>query len=306
MGARSTAAWAFVGVVVGAIGSVAAVAYSPLGDYVRPRETPRPLDSPSPAASASAEPPAKPTDSPAKSQRRAAVAAPTAPTPTAAPSGEAAVEQGATSVASDPAPASATQHAVAARAPDAGSTVTANDEGDEDGIAARADDGSDENDHAPPPEPASLANHPAPAIRNVNDAKALIRRGDADGALAGLQRLRHARPAPSAVRSSEIATLIGDLYFDKKWWTDALREYRFAITLDARAKRNDILVNNSVRALADRTTYPRARRLLLDYVGRNAAPALKRAAKSGSPLLLRRRAQQVLATLESKSYRSRR
>ncbi|HEX6835897.1 MAG TPA: hypothetical protein VF334_04955, partial [Polyangia bacterium] len=165
------------------------------------------------------------------------------------------------------------------------------------------DDGSNENDRAPAPESASVQNRPAPPVRNISDAKALMRKGDADGALAGLYKLRHARPAPSAAKASEIATLIGDLYFDKKWWTDGLREYRFAITLDGRAKRNEILLNNSVRALGDHNTAARARRLLLDYVGRGAAPALRRAARSGATPQLRHQAQKVLATLESKSYR---
>jgi len=196
----------------------------------------------------------------------------------------------------------ATPPAVAAHAPDACS-ATPPDETEDDDAQAKVDDGSNENDRAPAPESASVQNRPAPSVRNISDARALMRKGDTDGALAGLYRLRHARPAPSSAKASEIATLIGDLYFDKKWWTDALREYRFAITLDGRAKKNDILINNSVRALADHNTFARARRLLLDYIGRVAAPALKRTAKSGATPLLRRRAQKVLATLESKSYR---
>ena len=61
-----------------------------------------------------------------------------------------------------------------------------------------------------------------------------------------------------------------------------------------------------MHALGDHNTYARARRLILEYVGRGAAPTLKRTAKSGATPQLRRRAQKVLATLESKSYRSRR
>src|SRR6185312_9147377 len=187
---------------------------------------------------------------------------------------------------------------------DAGNpAVAGNEEGDDDDTPAKSDDGSGENDRTPPPEPAAVAAHAAPSVRNVNDVKALLRKGDSDGALAGLYRLRHGHPAPTGAKASEIATLIGDVYFDKKWWTDGLKEYRFAIAVDGRTKRNEILVSNSVRALGERATYARARRLLLDYVGRGAVPALKRAARSGGTPQLRRRAQMVLATLESKSYR---
>ena len=168
----------------------------------------------------------------------------------------------------------------------------------------KVDDGSGENNRIAPAR-AAAAPREAPSIRSVGDARALIKKGNLDGALAGLHRLRRARPTPSASKSSGIATLIGDLYFDRKWWTDGLREYRFAIALDGRARRSSTLIDNSVHALADRTTYPRARRLILDYVGKSAAPALKRAARQTSSPTLRRRAQKLLATLESKSYRPR-
>ncbi len=284
-GASLTAAWAFAGVLVGAAGAVAVVAYSPLGDYLRPRESGR-------AAAGSDVRPATKMTGPAHPTK-------TAPTATAANRPDLATPLAAS------APPDLATAAVAARTPDAATATVASDDGeDDDTPSTKADDGSGENDRVPPPQPAAVQNRPAPPIRSVGDARALIRKGDTDGALAGLYRLRHGKPTPSASKASEIAMLIGGLYFDKKWWTDGLREYRFAITLDAHAKKNEILLNNSVHALADRNTYARARRLLLDYVGRGAAPALKRAARSGSTPLLRRRAQKVLATLESKSYRS--
>jgi serine/threonine protein kinase len=272
------AAWAFVGVIVGSCAAVAAVAYSPLGDFVRPPQKSEP--------SPKSEPPPK--------HERAGKPQPVARV----------IPDMTTAVAAPAPPDLATAPAVATHAPDAGAAAAANDDSDDDDTPAKADDGSNENDRAPPPESASVQNRAAPSVRGVSDAKALIRKGDTDGALAGLYKLRHGRPAPSSAKASEIATLIGDLYFDKKWWTDGLREYRFAITLDARAKRNEMLLTNSVHALSERATYARARRLLLDYIGRNAVPALKRAARSGATPQLRRRAQKVLATLESKSYRS--
>ena len=142
-------------------------------------------------------------------------------------------------------------------------------------------------------------------MRNVNDVTRAHEQGRPDGALAGLYRLRHGKPTPSAAKASEIATLIGDLYFDEVVDRRRCASIASPSRSTARAKKNDILVDNSVRALGERSTYARARRLILDYVGRGAAPALKRAAKSGATPQLRRRAQKVLATLESKSYRSR-
>ena len=272
--ARLPAAWAFVGVVAGSVAAVAAFAYSPLGDYLRPRrEDPVVKAEPARRATPKIIEPADKTDL-------------------------------ASADAARPPQDLATAASVAAHPPDAGAAAASNEESDDEDAPTKADDGSNENDRAPPPESAAVQNRSAPSIRSVRDAKALIKKGDSDGALAGLYKLRHGRPTPSSSKASEIATLIGDLYFEKKWWTDALREYRFAITLDSRAKRNEALLGNSVHALSERATYARARRLLLDYVGRGAAPALKRAVKSGATPQLRRRAQKVLATLESKSYRS--
>jgi eukaryotic-like serine/threonine-protein kinase len=160
----------------------------------------------------------------------------------------------------------------------------------------KADDGAGEDDRSPPEVPAAPRRE-VPQVRTLADARALARRGDSDGALAGLNRLQRARPAPAPARASEIAQLIGHLYFDRKWWTDGLREYRFAITVDGHAKSDALLVGNTIRALGDRSTAPRARRLLLQYVGRGAVPALRRAARSGPSPLVRKNAAAVLAQL---------
>jgi serine/threonine-protein kinase len=160
----------------------------------------------------------------------------------------------------------------------------------------KGDDGSGEDDRTPPEVPAA-PKHEMPQVRTLADARVLARRGDSDGALAGLNKLQRAHPAPPPARASEIAQLIGHLYFDRKWWTDALREYRFAITVDGRAKADPLLVGNTIRALGDRATAPRARRLLVQYIGRGAVPALRRAAHSGPSPLVRKNAAAVLAQL---------
>jgi eukaryotic-like serine/threonine-protein kinase len=328
---RVSPVWIAVGAVVGSVVAVAAIVYSPLGDYVRPHAAVAP--GPSPEPSISAKPAASPVPAtepaatsgtattaaaspdlaPAAGDKTAAATSGTAlgtiaPTKatadkTAADGAKTAADK--TTEAASPA-ADKTEPAKAAGEKAAPGPAVANTDGDDDSDPplTKANDGSNEDDRMPP-EPVASAVHDAPAIRNIGDARSLIRRGDSDGALAGLYRLRRSRPTPSASKSSEIAALIGDLYFERKWWTDAMREYRFAIALDGRARKSEPLVSNSVHALADRATYPRARRLILDYVGKGAAPALKRAVKSG-PATLRRRAKSVLSTIESRSYRMRR
>jgi serine/threonine protein kinase len=340
---RVSPLWIAVGALVGSVAAVMAIVYSPVGDYIRPHAH---VALPEPTTVAAARPPSptEPAAAHDSTSTTTTAAAPTAATPdlaltfaavaagdkSAVDPTKAAVDKSAVDPtkaaadksAADPtktagdktvehpgAPADKTATAPAKAAGDkaaAGPAVASIDSDDDsDPPLTKANDGSNEDDRMPP-EPIAAAARDAPAIHSVGDARALIRRGDADGALAGLYRLRRARPTPSASKSSEIATLIGDLYFERKWWTDAMREYRFAIALDGRARKAEPLVSNSVHALADRATYPRARRLLIDYVGKGAAPALKRAAKSGTPPTLRRRAKSVLSTIESKSYRTRR
>jgi serine/threonine-protein kinase len=163
------------------------------------------------------------------------------------------------------------------------------------------DDGAGEDPHAQPPMPPSAPHHDAPQVRSIADIKSLLRKGDADGALAGLYRLRGKKQPPPKV--AEIATLIGNLYYDRKWWTDALREYRYAATVFPRARANAILIGNSVHTLADGKTYARARKLLVEQVGRAALPALKKAAHaSSSSPALRKRAGEVIAAIVSKPH----
>jgi serine/threonine-protein kinase len=207
--------------------------------------------------------------------------------------------------ATAPAHANETPSNVPPHVPDGGPAVASTDEEDDDGPQAKADDGSNENDQAPPPEVPAAPHREMPQVRTIADVKTLLRKGDADGALAGLYRLRKQKPT-SPRQSAEIATLIGNLYFDRHWWTDALREYRFACRQDPHAKSDSILVNNTVRTMLDHSTYWRSRRLVLDYIGKNATPALRRAARDGQTADFRRRAQRVLDSLDGHRTASRR
>jgi hypothetical protein len=128
-----------------------------------------------------------------------------------------------------------------------------------------------------PPEPPTAApSRPARDVHSIADVRALVRRGETDSALAGLYALRR-RPQSREVQA-EIATLLGHLYFDRGWMVDALKEYRYVLTLDVRARTDQTIINNTVQALGDPATSARARRVLIDGVGRSAIPALRRAA----------------------------
>jgi serine/threonine-protein kinase len=157
----------------------------------------------------------------------------------------------------------------------------------------RLDDGSSEDLRTPPPPPPEAPHRDTREIRTIGDVRGAVRRGETDLAISGLYKLRR-RPNQSAETQAEIATVLGHLYYDRHWTTEALREYRYALSLDLRARTDPTIINNTVRALGDRTNTARARRVLVDFVGRTAIPALRRAAERPDT---RRVAEEVLAKL---------
>jgi hypothetical protein len=168
-------------------------------------------------------------------------------------------------------------------------------------VDEKPDDGAGEDDRSPPAEVAAVPRRDI-LVRHLSDVRALLRKGDADGALAGLYRLRRQKPPPTVQRQAEIATLLGHLYYDRKWWTDSLREYRFAVNTWPRAKSDAILVGNSAHMLGDAKTYARARRLLVDYVGRAGLHSLRKLARASSTSpSLRKSVQAVIAAVEGRA-----
>jgi serine/threonine-protein kinase len=186
-----------------------------------------------------------------------------------------------------------------APAHDAGSAVATIEDEDDEPPAGKVEDGTNEDPSRPPDVPAAAPHHDAPQVSRMADVKLLLKKGDEDLALAGLYRLRRVRPTTPRAQA-EIATLIGNIYFDRHWWTDMLREYRFAVKVDPHFKNDAFINNNTVRSLADHVVCWRARRLVLDYLGRNSIPSLRVAAKRGETADLRRRAGKVLDSVEGR------
>jgi serine/threonine-protein kinase len=155
------------------------------------------------------------------------------------------------------------------------------------------DDGSTEDLHLPPQVPTDAPHKDAREIRSMADVRSAVRRGETDLAISGLYKLRR-RDSLSPDAEAELATLLGHLYFDRHWVVDALREYRYALSLDLRARSDQTIINNTVRALEDHEAAARARRVLIDFVGRSAIPALRRAAERPES---RASAEAVLAKL---------
>ena len=133
------------------------------------------------------------------------------------------------------------------------------------------------------------ATSPSTPLRkeSLKDAIGLVKAGKTDEAVPMLYRLR-----AKAQRSPEIALWLGHAYFRKLWRTDALREYRTALSLRSTYRRDPLLLRNVVIGLDD-PTYRPARVLLRKYIGAAALPELRRMAVGSPSSLLRRRANAV-------------
>jgi serine/threonine-protein kinase len=128
-----------------------------------------------------------------------------------------------------------------------------------------------------------------PRVNSLADVNALIRKGQLDAAIRGVQQLRRNTP-----RAPQLPFVLGTLYFDKHWWSDGLAKYREAIALGPGFRQSARIQRDAIRALGEDRTYPRARALLVRDIGRSAITALRRAARTDSSKDVRKRAESVL------------
>jgi serine/threonine-protein kinase len=254
-----------------------------------PAEAPSPAAAPvaaapaaePPAVAPAAEPPTQPAPEPALEEPPAE--------PVAAPS------EAAPAAVAEPAPAPAADapDVLLARGP---ARVDAEDESEAAGsdeelseaMLAAADEALNETS-----ESEAKIVEPAPSNPvSLATVHALIRQNKTGQAMGVIQVLRKKSP-----KSAELPYLLGDLYFDRHWWSDGLAKYREAIRLGPGYRKKASIQRNAILALSDDRTYPRARALLVKDIGRTAAPRLKKAAKSDPSRSVRKRASSVLAAL---------
>ncbi len=154
--------------------------------------------------------------------------------------------------------------------------------------AAATDEAEDAPTEAPIDEPVA-----APVLAtSVHDAVVLIQKGDKDLALQSLRVLWKKQP-----HSGYIPFLLGNLYFDKRWWSVSMDHYRTAIAKNPGYKKNQVLQRNIIRMLGSTKTMSRAEVFLRKTVGKAALPALQRAAKSDANATVKKRAAAVAKQL---------
>jgi len=134
----------------------------------------------------------------------------------------------------------------------------------------------------------------APAT-TVDGALALIKAGKKLEAIQSLQRLARQNP-----KSAYIPYLLGNLYFERRWWTQGLDAYRAAVANDRRYAARATLNRNAIRALAADKTRVRASNLIRKVIGRSALPFLRSAARSDRNRDVRARADALARAMTPK------
>ncbi len=129
---------------------------------------------------------------------------------------------------------------------------------------------------------------PPKMARTLHDAVVLVKKGNSELALASLRQLWKKAP-----KSAYIPFLLGNLYFDKTWWSIAMDHYRTAIKKNSGYRRNPTLIRNIIRMLASSKTRWKADRFLRTNIGKSAVPYLRQAGRSDRNATVRRLAGQL-------------
>ncbi|WP_428265514.1 protein kinase domain-containing protein [Haliangium sp.] len=158
------------------------------------------------------------------------------------------------------------------------------DDGTGDGvaIAGSGDDGAD-----------TAQDETTTPVESIDDVKRLINQGKRDEAIRGILKLRRSKFPKSAY----LAYLLGNLYFEKVYWSDGLDAYTEAIQLDRSYRNRVTLQRNAIRALGNNGSRPKAYRLFMKHIKGAGLKQLRLAARNDKNPEVRRRAQWVINQL---------
>jgi eukaryotic-like serine/threonine-protein kinase len=133
----------------------------------------------------------------------------------------------------------------------------------------------------------------APALAiTIEAAVRLIQDGKHDLAMASLQEL-----GKKITASAYIPFLLGNLYYDQRWWTVAMDHYAIAIKKNAQYRSNPTLNRNVISMLGSDKTSRKAQGFLKFMVGKPAVPYLKYAAQHDASAQVRRTSGWLLRNL---------
>jgi serine/threonine-protein kinase len=148
---------------------------------------------------------------------------------------------------------------------------------------------------APGPEPIAAPPQPTPdpgPEPTIKDAERLVKAGATDAAYRALTRLRRENP-----KFAYVHYMLGNVQFDKLYYSDGLDSYDAALTIEDAYRKNSFVNKNAIRALGYDKTRRAAESLIVKRIGRAALPYLDRAAKNDRSKTIRDRAAAVAARL---------
>jgi tetratricopeptide (TPR) repeat protein len=172
-------------------------------------------------------------------------------------------------------------------------------EGDESELDLTGEPVEDDEQAAVGPSPAAPAGPAAVPVPGLDHARGLIRARRHTEAIRVLRKLEGEHPT-----SAEIPYLLGNVYFERLWWSDGFEAYRAAIRIDPSYREDPRVIGDAIRSLQSRSQSWRGARFLERDIGAPAIPQLRKAAKSNS-LGIRRHALRLLAQLEPRASAAR-
>ncbi len=132
-------------------------------------------------------------------------------------------------------------------------------------------------------------------VKTIHEVVKLIQKGRRDEAIAGILKLR-----PTHRRSAYLPFLLGNLCFEKKLFNAGLDAYRDAVVTNAVYGRKAEVNNNVILALSDPGSRAKAVRLIVDVIGEDAVPYLRKAAKSHGDAAVRKLAGELVEKLRQR------
>ncbi len=134
------------------------------------------------------------------------------------------------------------------------------------------------------------------AVSNgLADARAKVAEGRWEEAIDDLKVLRRTYP-----KDPSIPHYMGNLFFEQKWWKDALERYNLAITVDDSYRSNSEMIKNVIEMLGTKKPPQKARSFLNNKVALPAVPHLEEASIHHENPKTRRRAAEIAKAIQEK------
>lgn len=192
---------------------------------------------------------------------------------TGADAGALAATDAATGAASDDA-----EEAVAAADPAADEQTSDDSDGQS---GSQSSSQSSQSPTKPPPA--------VPLAKTLPAVQALIKKGEREAAISSVHAMWRRTP-----KDARLPYLLGNLYFDKRWWTIGMQYYHAAIARSPAYKGNATLIRNVISAIGNSKTRGKATYLLTKTIGAGAKGYVRTAARSHADPSVRKAAQDLL------------